>query len=127
MHVDNGDNIVVQNDTPTGGPASSSNIDPFPTPVNVQTDFAKFSSRSRVLGRMTSEQALKYFLDQHNKKCSESIEEHETCNHSQNAKENKKELNAANENAKHRRLSETDGDTEFQLIQFRQSLKRKAE
>ena len=41
MHVDNSDDSVVQKDTPTGGPASSSNIDPFPTPVNVQTDFGK--------------------------------------------------------------------------------------
>ena len=87
MHVDNSDNSVVRKDNPTGGPASSSNIDPFPIPVNVQTDFAEFSSRSRVLGRMTSEQALEYFLDQHNKKCSESIEENETFNHSQNVKE----------------------------------------
>ena len=87
MHVDNSDKRVVQKETPTGGPASSSNIDPSPIPVNVQTDFAEFSSRSRVLGRMTSEQALEYFLDQHNNKCSESIKENETFNHSQNVKE----------------------------------------
>ena len=85
MHVDISDNSVVQNGTP--GPASSSNVDPSPIPANVQTDFADFSSHSRALGRMTSEQALDYFLDKHNNKCSASIKENDTFNHSQNVKE----------------------------------------
>jgi hypothetical protein len=80
MHGDISDNSVVQS------PASSSNIDTSPIPANVQTDFADFSSHSRALGRMTSEQALDYFLDQHNNKCSASIKENDTFNHSQNFK-----------------------------------------
>ena len=66
MHVDQSDSNVEQNDTPMSGPAPSSNADPSPIAVNVQSDFAVFSSRSRNLGRMSSEQALDYFLDQHN-------------------------------------------------------------
>ena len=69
MHVDISDNSVVQNGTP--GPAPSSNVDPSPIPANVQTDFADFSSHSRALGRMTSEQALDYFLDQQNARSSQ--------------------------------------------------------
>ena len=65
------DNSVVQNDTSTGGPASSCNADPAPISVNEQSDFADFSSRSRFLGRVTSEQALDYFLDQHNSRSSQ--------------------------------------------------------
>ena len=81
VHGDISDNSVVQS------PASSSNIDTSPIPANVQTDFADFSSHSRALGRMTSEQALDYFLDKHNNKCSASIKENDTFNHSQNVKE----------------------------------------
>jgi hypothetical protein len=43
------------------------------------------------------------------------------------SKKNKKEQNDASDNAKRRRLSEADGDTDVQVNQFRRSLKRKAE
>ena len=42
------------------------------------------------------------------------------------SRKNKKEQIAANDNAKHRRLSETDGDIDIQINKFRQNLKRKA-
>jgi len=39
--------------------------------VSTSNEFAAFSSRSRNLGRMSSEQALDYFLDQHNTRSSQ--------------------------------------------------------
>ena len=41
--------------------------------VSTSNEFAAFSSRSRNLGRMSSEQALDYFLDQHNAKSSQQV------------------------------------------------------
>ena len=45
--------------------ASSSSTGPSIT-ATVQSEFANFSTRGRQLGRMTSEQALEYYMNQHN-------------------------------------------------------------
>ena len=50
--------------------SSSSNVGP-PIAATTSNEFAAFSTRSSNLGRMTSEQALDYFLDQHNARSSQ--------------------------------------------------------
>ena len=50
--------------------SSSSNVGP-PIEDTTSNEFAVFSSRSRIFGRVTSEQALDYFLDQHNARSSQ--------------------------------------------------------
>ena len=62
MHVDSIVNTEEQDISVT---ASSSSTGP-PIQATVQSDFADFSSRGRKLGRMSSEQALDYSMNQHN-------------------------------------------------------------
>ena len=69
MPVDSTIDDIVQDDT-NSVDAHSSSAAPS-VQATAQSEFAAFSSRSRHLGRMTSEQALEYFMDRHNARSSQ--------------------------------------------------------
>ena len=64
-------NIANQNTSPLALCSSTSSNSQRPISTVASNEFAAFSSRSRNLGRMTSEQALDCYLDQHNARSSQ--------------------------------------------------------